>query len=149
MHRLPFKLSCLPNTTVQVNNEDYRCNLHSKDNEPIPKFKSLKINKTEYLSTELNKYSINWDNITNLNDPNNLHLFANHLHTKDQALNWYKLPLKLWNGDFDIHPTVLFQIICVIVFFLGLIILTLCCMQTTSFGLTICSKVTNCFDFTC
>ena len=150
-----FKLSCLPNTTVQVNNGDYKCNLHSKDNELIPKFKSLKINKTEYLSTELNKYSINWDNITNLNDPNNLHLFANHLHAKDQALHWYKLPLKLWNGDFDIHPTVLFQIICVIVFFLGLIILTLCCiilkkcMQTTRLGLTICSKISNCFDFTC
>ena len=72
-----FKLSCLPNTTVQVNNGDYKCNLHSEDNELIPKFKSLKINKTEYLSTELNKYSINWDNITNINDPNNLHLFAN------------------------------------------------------------------------
>jgi len=150
-----FKLSCLPNTTVQVNNKDYRCNLNSKDNEPIPKFKSLKINKTEYLSTELNKYSISWDNITNQNDPNNLHLFANHLHTNDQPLHWYRLPLKLWNGDFDIHPTVLFQIICVIVFFLGLIILTLCCivikkcMQTTRLGLTICSKISKCFDFTC
>merc|ERR1712081_88125 len=28
-----FKLSCLPNTTVQANNKDYRCNLNSKDNE--------------------------------------------------------------------------------------------------------------------
>ena len=71
-----FRLSCLPNSTVQVNDKDYKCSIHSKDNELISKFQSLKINNTEYIYTELNKYSITWNNITNQADPDNLHLFA-------------------------------------------------------------------------